>query len=120
MPGQQSTTAPRGRPAHPPSPLQPIDQRIVVVRQDLESVFTELETILDVCITVHTALDHQNATQDGDFAHVLQRCGSDPLYEQLLELTKIIEALGGTTSCSDDDRTGGDALANSPEGSTDE
>jgi hypothetical protein len=57
MPGQQSTTAPRGRPAHPPSPLQPIDQRIVVVRQDLESVFTELETILDVCITVHTALE---------------------------------------------------------------
>ena len=120
MPGQQSTTAPKGRPADPHPSLQPIDQRIVIVRQDLESVFTELETILDVCITVHTALDHQNATQDGDFAHVLQRCGSDPLYEQLLELTKIIEALGGTTTYSDDNRIVGDALTSFPGGSNNE
>src|ERR1700756_5053092 len=104
MPGQQSTTAPKDRPSDPPTSLQPIDQRIVIVRRDLESVFTELETILDVCNTVHKALEHQNATQDVDFAHVLQRCGSDPLYEQLLELTKIVEALGGTTSYSGDDQ----------------
>jgi hypothetical protein len=116
MPGQQSTTAPKDRPSDPPTSLQPIDQRIVIVRRDLESVFTELETILDVCNTVHKALEHQNATQDVDFAHVLQRCGSDPLYEQLLELTKIIEALGGTTSYSDDDQIVGDALMSTPEG----
>lgn len=119
MPGQQSTTTPGGRPADPTTSL-PIDQRIVIIRQDLESVFTDLETILDVCITVHTALDHQNATQDGDFAHVLQRCGSDPLYEQLLELTKSIEALGGTTSYSGDDQIVGGVLMSSPEGGTDD
>jgi len=120
MPGQQSTTAPKGRPADPPTSLQPIDQRIVIVRRDLESVFTELETILDVCIAVHTALDHQNATQDGDFAHVLQRCGSDPLYQQLLELTTIIEALGGTTSYSDDDQIVVGAPISCPEGGNNE
>jgi len=47
---------------------------------------------------------------------VLQRCGSDPLCQQLLELTKIIEALGGTTSCSGDDQNGGGAPMSSPEG----
>jgi len=30
-------------------------------------------------------------------ASVLQRCGSDKLHEQLEELTKVIEELGGRT-----------------------
>lgn len=120
MPGQQSTTASNGRPAGPPPSLQPIDQRIAIVRQNLESVFTELETILDICITVHKALAHQNATQDGDFAHVLQRCGSDPLYQQLLELTAIIEALGGTTPYSGGNQIVGDTLMSCPEGGDNE
>lgn len=121
MPGQQSTTVPKGRPADPSPASQPIDQRIVIVRQDLESVFTELETVLDVVVTVHKALLHQHADQDEHFGSVLQRCGSNKLHEQLLELTIIIQQLGGTTSYSDQiDVQVADILGGGREGGHDE
>ena len=98
-------------PTHPPAErisgtAQTIDKRIDILRQDLESVFIELETVNDVVITVHKAMVDQNVEQDGDFANVLQRCGSNKLYEQLLELTTIIEDLGGTTSLSTEGNPG--------------
>jgi hypothetical protein len=61
-----------------------------------------LHIILDVCITCHNALDVQNVEQDESVANVLQRCGSDKLHEQLEELTKIVEKLGGRTRYTDD------------------
>ena len=52
-------------------------------------------------ITVHRALLHQNAVQDGGIANVLQRCGSDMLHEHLGGLNTVIEELGGETEYSD-------------------
>jgi hypothetical protein len=109
MPDPKSTTPLEGQPDSSNSPSappnrstrQPIDERLEIVRQDLETIFTQLLLVLDVTITVHKALLHQNAVQDGDFANVLQRCGSDMLHEHLGELNIVIEELGGETEYSD-------------------
>lgn len=86
----------------PKSTREPIDQRIVTVRQDLEGIFQGLQTVHDVVVTVHKALLYQNGDQDGDFANVLNRCATNELYEQLLELNEIIIQLGGTSSMSEE------------------
>ena len=93
-------------PTHPPQPKpasrEPIDKRLATVRYDLENIFQDLQAVHDVVITVHKALLYQNGDQDGDFANVLQRCAINELYEQLLELTNVIEQLGGTTPLSEE------------------
>jgi hypothetical protein len=109
MPEEKSNTTAEGQPAPsnspsaPPNRLtrQPIHERLEIVRQDLEAIFTQLLLVLDVTIAVHRALLHQNAVQDGDIANVLQRCGSDMLHEHLGGLNTIIEELGGETEYSD-------------------
>jgi len=97
MADPQSTTAPKGL----PKPLSVEDiQRLIRVREGLQILFENLGLVLDVSITCRRALSEQNAKQDTSIANVLQRCGSDTLYEQLRELTSIVEDLGGKTSMS--------------------
>ena len=80
-----------------PQPTQTIEEKLTSIRDRLEDSFTQLHIILDVCITCYKALDVQNVEQDESVANVLQRCGSDKLHEQLEELTKLVEELGGRT-----------------------
>lgn len=86
----------------PSKRTQNIEDKVTSIRERLEDIFTQLYTVLDVCITCHKALDAQNVEQDDSIASVLQRCGSDKLHEQLEELTDVIEELGGRTEFTDD------------------
>jgi len=87
-----------------PEPTQNSDDKLSSIRSDLEYIFIRLNLILDVCIVCHKALVMQNAEQDGSVANVLQRCGGDMLHEQLEELTRVVEELGGTTDYSSEER----------------
>jgi len=98
MPMDQSSTTPERHPDLPNPPHESVEQRITRVREGLEVIFGDLEMVLDVCITVHKAMLQQHANQDGDFARVLKRYGSDELHRQLEELNDVIEDLGGSTS----------------------
>ncbi len=98
MPEEQSSTTPESHPVLPNPPHETIEQRISRVRDGLEVIFGDLEMVLDVCITVHKAMLQQHADQDGDFARVLKRYGSDELHHQLEELHDVIKDLGGSTS----------------------
>lgn len=101
MPEQHSTDRPpKGQP--PPSAILKVEdiQRLIRVREGLEILFENLGLVLDVSITCRKALNEQNADQDSSIANVLQRCGSDQLHQQLVELTAIVEDLGGKTDYS--------------------
>jgi hypothetical protein len=100
-PDPNPSRPPKGQ---PPPPLTVEDiQRLIGVREGLQILFENLGLVLDVSITCRRALGEQNAEQDTSIANVLQRCGSDKLHEQLVELTSIVEDLGGKTEYSDDD-----------------
>ena len=101
MPKDKSNTTPEDQPDPPPRPVLFPGNQIDSIRERLEDIFTQTHVVLQVCITVHKAMLHQNADQDGYFAAVLQRCGSDKLDEQLEQLVAVIEELGGHTEYSD-------------------
>lgn len=52
----------------PTKQTQSIEDKITSIRERLEDIFTQLYTILDVCITCHKALDVQNVQQDDSVA----------------------------------------------------
>ena len=83
-----------------PQPTAHTEDKLSSVGSDLEYIFIRLNLVLDVCIVCHKALVLQNAAQDDSVANILQRCGGDILHEQLEELTKVVEQLGGTTDYS--------------------
>ena len=114
MPEDKSNTTPEDQPAPPPA--QTITEQIDSIRDRLEDIFTQTHLALQVCITVHKAMLHQNVEQDGDFAAVLQRCGSYKLDEQLEKLAAIVEELGGETEYSDRLPLELDALLNGEDG----
>jgi hypothetical protein len=63
----------------------------------------------------------QNTEHYESVANVLRRYGSDKLHEDLENLTKIIEELGGTTDYSSEERIDEQvASILNPEGSRDE
>ena len=101
MPEDKSNTTPEDQPDPPPRPVLFPGNQIDSIRDRLEDIFTQTHLALQVCITVHKAMLHQNVEQDGDFAAVLQRCGSYKLDEQLEQLAAIVEELGGETEYSD-------------------
>ena len=103
----------------PPSALN-VEEKLVSIRDRLEAIFTQLHITLDVCITCHKALDVQNIEQNESVANVLRRCGSDRLYEQLEELTKIVEELGGRTRLTDDEENAATLDEPLTEGANDE
>jgi hypothetical protein len=87
-----------------PQPTQSIEENLSSIRSDLEYIFIRLNLALDVCTVYYKALNVQNVEQDESVANILRRCGSDKLHEELENLTKIIEELGGTTDYSREER----------------
>ena len=83
------------------SPTPNEEQRL----KSLEDVCRELELIHSVTVVCSVAAKAQAADHDMEFSLVLRRHVSDPLWQQLLKLTHLIETLGGTTVLSEDPDT---------------
>lgn len=92
-------TAPK--PATAPQPItKVVDQ--VLLRGELIGLFNKLRLVYNV---VHVCMDaawSQNSF-DTEITSVLRRYGTTQLEKQLLELTKIVESLGGITDFSPSD-----------------
>ena len=56
----------------------------------LRKILTDLEDICSTAIVVHHALREQNVELDDDAADVLKLHVSDPLYDQILKLKRIV------------------------------
>lgn len=88
----------------PPSAPKPITKVVdqALLRGELIGVFNKLRLIHNV---VHVCMDatlYQNSI-DSEITTVLRRYGTTQLEKQLLELTKIVESLGGITDFSPSD-----------------
>jgi hypothetical protein len=56
----------------------------------LRKILAQLEDICSIAIVVHHALREQNVELDDDAANVLKLHVSDPLYDQILKLKRIV------------------------------
>lgn len=76
-------------------------EKVLKLRTKLETMFVHLDLINSVIIVVAKLLHAQNIDQDGEMGDVLQRYGTDKLFGEMEDLTKIIEKLGGRTKLSE-------------------
>lgn len=85
------------------TPINEHEATLGKIRDRLESVFRSLTAVQSVLIVTGEVLTSDSADCDAEIAVVLMRCASNPLHEEMKELTSIIEGLGGRTSYNDDD-----------------
>lgn len=84
---------------HPSPPPTPDTDELC---KQLEAMFHQLETIQDVIIVCQFASASSPGELHAEVKTVLRSHAADPLFTQLKELNRIIVAMGGTTSMSDD------------------
>ena len=68
----------------------------------LSAIFHRVNAVEDVLIVCRKACLAIEADQVEEIGNVLCRCGVDPLFVQLRELSKVIEGLGGETYLTGD------------------
>lgn len=85
------------------TPINEHEATLGKIRDRLESVFRSLTAVQSVLVVTGEVLNSDSADCDSDIAMVLMRCASNPLHEEMKELTSIIEGLGGKTSYSSDE-----------------
>lgn len=87
------------------------EEKLNDIRSRLESVFRSLATIQAIIIVTGEALSVESTECSSEVALILMKCASNPLHEEMKQISTLIEALGGTTAYSekeDDEREGGD------------
>lgn len=76
------------RPRQTPARQKPAES--VSPAKALRKILAQLEDICSTVIVVHHALREQNVELDDDAADVLKLHVSDPLYDQILKLKRIV------------------------------